>query len=302
MRAFPAKANRVCYFNPGRPTEAVLRHDNPLLPLCLAVAMLGCGAVLARVFIFGGRDLIGLSGPFVGLMGLVGYILFFGLPLSTGLRSLGWQPAPCVIEFGRVRSEFHHGMVSFRTYWPDVVYRYRVGSVTYRANTYNASFVGSPWYYGSRGVVHQFASGGRTICFVNPADPSEAVLDRCLSGTQLFGAVPLLIAILGAVGTLQTVIGRELRFGSPRLWETLALGTTAVLATYVLLVTSADLLRDVRSGIADWMEKVAVIAAALASAGLLLGWIVLAIAHGRRSGTCRPDPITPYVWDRDFDG
>jgi hypothetical protein len=279
-----------------------LDHDNPLLPLCLAVAMLGCGAVLARAFIFGGPDLIQWGGPLIGMMGLISYILFFGPPLWTGLNSLAWQPAPCVIESGRVRSEYHHGLVSFRTYWPDIVYCYRVGGVTYRANTYNASFVGSPWFYGSRGVVRAFPPGRRTTCYVNPADLSEAVLDRCMSGMQLFGAVPLLMAILGAVGTLQTVIGRELRLGSPRLWGTLALGPVTVLATYVFLVMWADLRRDGRTGISDGTEKGLMIASALASAALLTGWITLAIVHGRRAGTRRPDAINSYVWDREFDG
>jgi hypothetical protein len=62
---------------------------------------------------------------------------------------------------------------------------------------------------------------------------------------------------------------------------------------------ATDLRRDVRAGIA---EKGIVIAAGLASAGLLLGWIALAIAHGRRAGTRRPDPVIPYIWDCEFDG
>ena len=56
-----------------------------------------------------------------------------------------------------------------------------------------------------------------------------------------------------------------------------------------------------RHFIADGTEKGVVIMAGLAAAGLLLGWIALAIDHGRRAGRRRPDPITPYVWDREFD-
>ena len=297
VRAFPVGAQRACYVNPWDPSEAILEPDNPLLPLGLAVAMLACGSVLARTFIRGCYDLERLGGPFVGVMGLAGYLLFFAMPLRAGVRSLGWRPTPCVVESGQVRQKQNHGLVSFTTYWPDVVFRYRVGGRAYRSNTWNASFVGSPWYYGSRGVVRRYPQGRRTTCYVNPADPSEAVLDRRVSGTQLFGVGPLLMAILGAVGAVQSVTGREVRFGTPRLWGTLALGSTTVVAAHVFLATGSDLLEDWRAGIADRTEGCLVLASGLVAAALLVGWIALAASHGRG----HPDPILPYVWDGELD-
>ncbi len=120
-------------------------------------------ALVSAVMFIGGCALIGmivpavsltkrslgvLSGPFLIALGLGGYVAFFGLPLRRGLRSFPWHETPCVVESGQVRSVTHHVITtSIVVYWPDIVYHYEVDGVVYRANVYNASDVGSPWFY-----------------------------------------------------------------------------------------------------------------------------------------------------------
>jgi hypothetical protein len=301
-RAYPVGARRVCLVNPGAPSEAVLRHDNVWLPVALVAGMGLGGAFLLGVFVAPGYRMEACSGPFLFLMGLACYVVLFGTPLWAGLRSRGWRATSCVIASGEVRSETHHGLLTVTSYWPNVVYRYEVGGVVFRANTWNASDVGSPWYYGARGVVRRYPPGARAACFVNPADPSEAVLDRSLSGSQWFGVWPLVMAGLGAVGVVKTVTGREPRLGTPRLWGTLALWAATTSALTVLWATGSDLVRDVRVGIAEPFEYVAVALTSIVSSGLLLVWIALAVDH-------RAKPVQAgkrgagllAVWDRQID-
>jgi hypothetical protein len=185
-RAFPIGAQRVCYVNPRNPAEAVLEHENVWIAALLAAVMWLIVAGLKSLLNPFRRGVMA-RGLFLIVLGLGCYGFFFGLPLSRGLRSLGWRPTRCVVQSGQVRSTTHHGAISITIYRPDVIYQYEVNGVSYRANTYNASDVGSPWYYGARGVVRHHAPGLQTTCFVDPADPSAAVMARIPSGTQWFG-------------------------------------------------------------------------------------------------------------------
>ncbi|HZW29579.1 MAG TPA: DUF3592 domain-containing protein [Isosphaeraceae bacterium] len=300
-RAFPIGSNRVCYVNPRKPSQAVLEPDNPWIATVLAVAMFLNGAFLAAVRFFPRPRSLLLGAPFLIILGLSGYVGFFGRPLWKGLSSLGWRATPCVIQSGVVRPEFHGGLISFTAHWPDLVYRYEVGGVAYRSNTYNASALGSPWYYGARGVVRRHPPGMRATCYVNPADPSEAVLDRTPSGTQWFGVWPLILAVLGGWGIVIAVTGRGDTIGTPRLWGTLALGIGTTSALTVLWITGSDLLRDFGEGVAEWPEYLAVAVAGVVSVGLTCGWIRLAVKHpgqGARHGIATTPSI---VWDRELD-
>lgn len=307
-RAYPVGAKRLCCVNPSKPSEAVLEHDNIWMPAALALGMLLDGAFLARFFLRPARpgaapnQGIGiLGGMFLLLAGLGAYVMFLGLPLSTGLRSFRWVPVPCVVESAKVRSVHHHADVSFTVYWPDIVYRYQVNGISHRANVYNASDVGSPWYYGSRNTVRLYPAGKKATCYVNPDDPFEAVLDRTLSGTQWFGLWPLIMAVLGAAGIIQTLTGRDFSIGSSRSWGSLALAMATGFSVLILIETGDDLILDRKAGIAEPMEHLVVAVAGLVSAVLLTAWIRLALKHGNgmRMGT---GPSQPVVWDQEFDG
>jgi hypothetical protein len=192
-------------------------------------------------------------------------------------------------------------MISFPVYWPDVVYRYEVNGVSYRANSFNASDVGSPWYYGARGVVRRHIPGMKTICYVNPSDPTEAVLARTPSGTHWFGVWPLAIAALGACTIFESVARRELRFGTPNLWATMILGAVTTSALTMLWITAADLSDDWSAGTAEWPEYLIASFAAV----MALGWLVVWVAWARKTAGANrrnaPEGKPPVVWDREID-
>ena len=289
-RAFPIGSNSTCYVNPGRPSQAVLEHDNVWIPIAIAVFALHYGGF----FVLKGRAWRAVGGSFLAAIGLGCYVGFFGSPLWKALRSQGWRATACVIQSGCVRSERH---LYNTTYWPDVVYCYDVNGVTYRANTGNASDVGSPWYYGARGIIHRHPPGMVTTCYVNPSDPSEAVLVRSLSSTQWFGVWPLVMIVMGASEVVASFTARKIKVGRPRFWGTLALGAATTSALTVLWITGADLLRDCQDGVADGLEATSVAIAGLFSVGLMLAWISLAANRPGRGTATAP----PVVWDREID-
>ncbi len=236
-----------------------------------------------------------MLGAFVAGLGLWSCLCFFAPPLSKGLRSLGWKPIPCVVDSGQVRSI--RGMWH-STYWPDVVYRYEVDSITYRSNTINASDVGSPWYYGARGTVRRDPKGTATTCYVNPSDPSEAVLVRALSVTQWFGVWPVMMIAMGALLIVTSITGRAIKVGTPRFWRAPFLGAATTSALTVFWITGADLLRDHRQGLADGLQWADVVIAGIFATGLMLLWILMAAKHRARGGS----EITPSeVWDPEID-
>jgi hypothetical protein len=321
-RAFPIGSDRFCYVNPRKPSEAVLEHDNPWVPGALAIGMSLGGVFLAGIAVLSRlgpsgrvnvsmgvvdipvefrRCAAALTGPFLMVMGLLCYVGLFGLPLWKGVRSFGWQATPCVVRSGQVRSEIHGGLVTPATYWPDIVYRYEVDGVTYRANTYNASALGSPWYYGARGLVRRHPPGLRATCYANPADPTEAVLDRTPSGTQWFGVWPLVMTLGGAWLIVVAVTGRPDNVGTPRLWGTLALGIGTASALTILWITGSDLVRDWSAGVAEWPEYLAVAVAGVLSAGLTCGWVLLALKHPGKSTDQGIATRPPIIWDRELD-
>jgi hypothetical protein len=192
-------------------------------------------------------------------------------------------------------------MSSFTVYWPDVIYRYEVGGVSYRANIYNASDPGSPWYYGARGIVRRHPSGMKITCYVNPADPTEAVMTRTLSGTQWFGVWPLTIALLGSFTIFESATGRKIKFGSHHRWGTLILGAVTASALTFSWISAADLIRDWHAGAAEWHEYLITTIAAVMG----IGWSIVWVAWARKpGGPNHRKPLAekpPVVWDPEID-
>jgi hypothetical protein len=295
--AYPLGAHSLCYVNPDYPSQSLLEHDNPWVTASLAVVMLCGGAMLILPFRRAGGI---IAASVMVMMGLGCYGLGFARPLGRGLRSSHWQATACVVQSAQVRSVDHPPYC--RTYWPDLVYRYHFNGVAYRANTYNASDVGSPWYYGSRGIVRRHPPGTVTTCYVNPADPSEAVLVRTLSGTQWFGIWPLMMTVMGAGFLVMAIAGQvPEKIGTPRLWGTLALGAATTSALTALWITGADLFHDSRDGIAAWPEYLGVALAGILAAGLLVGWIALAATRPGRRASERAATTQSVVWDPEID-
>lgn len=227
--AYPVESKATCYVNPDEPSRAVLRHGFPttllMLPLPLLFVVVGCVVVYFVWFgkssndpdpnesisdkdsdemTFGGRIGMALFFSVFFLMGSGFLVGFFILPVYRMASSSGWPETPCTVIESEVWS---HDSDDGTTYSVNILYEYKFDGTTYRSNRYTFMTGSSSGYNGKKQVVDAHPPGRKTVCYVNPDDPHEAVLDRGASTTMLFGLIPLVFVVVGAGGMGWAIFG-----------------------------------------------------------------------------------------------
>lgn len=224
---YPADAQATCYVNPKHPEEAVLRHDSlimiPFLIIPLIFVAVGAGGIFIiwKARAVGGTEgaapktAAALTGRRRGGAGcLVGFFAIFFLagagflyamflrPLYGVWQSRSWQPAPCVVESSRVQS--HRGDDG-TTYSVDILYAYEFRGVPYKSSRYGFFDFSSSGRAAKQRIVRQYPPGRKTTCYVNPANPSQAVLNRGMTHELWFGLLPLVFVAVGLGGMIFAV-------------------------------------------------------------------------------------------------
>jgi len=114
---------------------------------------------------------------------------------------------PCTVLSSEVKAH-HDPDVINDTYSVSILYGYEFNGHQFQADNYNvegfqnASSIG---HDGKQAVVDRFPPGTRTVCYVNPAAPAEAVLNRGLPFIVLVGLLPLGFALIGGSGLVFTL-------------------------------------------------------------------------------------------------
>ena len=110
----------------------------------------------------------------------IGYFLSFR-PLYLAYQARSWTPADCeVISSRLVRND--------DTSRPDIRYRYQIADRSYTSDRYN--FIpGSTNDSTTADTVERYAAGRRFECYVDPADPTQAVINRDVTYWYYFGLV-----------------------------------------------------------------------------------------------------------------
>ncbi len=82
--------------------------------------------------------------------------------------------------------------------------------LSYKADRYD--FVGgsSSGHAGKARVVEEYRKATTPICYVNPEDPSEAVLKRGFHASLLFALFPLPFILVGVFGVFFTLAEQEM--------------------------------------------------------------------------------------------
>ena len=225
---YPVGGEVRCWVDPDEPGRSYLRRADLwqglwiLLPLVFVavgvggiwlVRSLGPGAAAAEGEIpeeaprtarpgIGVGVLIVFFGIFF-LFGAGFLIPFFVRPALQVMDALTWRETACEIVSSRVRS--HPGDDS-TTYSIDVLFSYRVGGREYRSNRYQFIGGSSSGYERRARIVEGLPAGAVTVCYVDPDDPFEAVIERRFTGDYLFGLLPLIFALVG-LGGLVFAIG-----------------------------------------------------------------------------------------------
>jgi hypothetical protein len=127
---------------------------------------------------------------------------FFLEPVRNVITAANWVRTECLIRESDIDPAANR---------PRIRYSYRYDNALYHSQ--RVWFVRSGGYTAAetRQILQRYPKGAQTHCFVNPKDPSFAVLERGLKPELLIGLVPLAAAIVGLVGLLGTL--RRLALG-----------------------------------------------------------------------------------------
>jgi len=143
----------------------------------------------------------------VFLLAGLGFGLIFLFPAINVVKALSWDPVDCEILTSSVAS--HSG--DSTTYSIEVSYRYDFDGVEYTGDRYEFLGGSSSGYDGKKAKVDALPVGSVATCYVDPGDPTEAVLYRGLSWPYLFILLPLVFVVIGGGGLLWALTGSRLK-------------------------------------------------------------------------------------------
>ncbi|MBK1834387.1 DUF3592 domain-containing protein [Roseibacillus ishigakijimensis] len=152
-----------------------------------------------------GLLLAGVGGIFTALLG------------SSYLRARSmdqWQETPCVILESEVR-ERQIGPAVPVDYSLGILYGYDFAGEPYSSENYDLR--GNAWVKESakiRALVQKFPAGSRQICWVNPAQPAQAVLKKETKAPGYSLWFPVLF-VVGGLGLIARALLRIVRPAKP---------------------------------------------------------------------------------------
>ena len=119
--------------------------------------------------------------PAVALPALMFYFCFW-IPFRRVRSAKSWMKTPCVI----VSSSVDEDTGDSGLYRIGVTYEYGFRGHQYRASRYNFSIGATAGTLGKKRIVRRLPPGTKTVCYVNPQDPGDAVIDRGLTWDAVF--------------------------------------------------------------------------------------------------------------------
>jgi hypothetical protein len=229
VRKYPAGAGTFCYVNPANPAEAVLRRDSLLVGLVvffpLIFIVIGAGGIflvwrrrppeearpIATTAISqAGRSRYGRYGlaAFFAIFAAVGGGLLYPLgirPIARTMAAQSWIETPCKVRRAEVRS---HDSDDGTTYSIYILYQYEFNGRTYKSDRYDFIGGSSSGYRGKARIVAGYEATTRPVCYVNPGNPSEAVLQRGWHAKLLLALFPLPFLLVGLGGIAYALRGK----------------------------------------------------------------------------------------------
>ena len=150
------------------------------------------------------RIVIALFFSFFLLMGCGGLCVILIRPVALSVAARQWMAVPCRVISSEVRSHSGRGA----TYSVEITYAYQVDGKEYHSDRYQFLRSSSSGRAGKASVVAQYRRGTQAVCFVNPKEPSEAVLDRGIVAMAWFGVIPLVFVAIGLAGIIGAIKGK----------------------------------------------------------------------------------------------
>jgi hypothetical protein len=130
------------------------------------------------------------------LAGVAGALAMW-MSFRHAMETRSWKPAGCLVASSQLVSErpTPNSPVMHRA---DVRYRYTVDGTTYEGNAVRRGMSASSDLAKMKAVVDKYPPGTETTCFVNPADPSGAILEHSSKAALYTIWFPLLFVAGGA--------------------------------------------------------------------------------------------------------
>ncbi len=116
-------------------------------------------------------------------------------PVALIVSARSWVPTPCTIIASAVKE--HPGSEGGSTYSVEITYSYLFRGKPHQSDRYDFSTGSSSALGWRNAVVDSLPPGRVTTCYVNPRDPSQAVINRAPSLELLWGLLPLLFFVIG---------------------------------------------------------------------------------------------------------
>ncbi|MBL7154017.1 MAG: DUF3592 domain-containing protein [Phycisphaerae bacterium] len=228
-KKYPPGKQTLCYVNPADPSKAVLKRNSLLfgfvLLFPLIFVLIGAFGIYASLF---ARDIKTKTKPIApksrrrrkgkkagigifAIFGLIGAGMLYPLtirPIAKTIDARNWIETPCKIISARVDT---HRSDDGTTYSIDIFYEYQYEGQTYKSSRYGFIGGSSSGYSGKARVVSTYKKAKNPVCYVNPKDPSEAVLKRGLRLGLLICVIPLPFLAIGIGGIIRSVRKKKRR-------------------------------------------------------------------------------------------
>jgi hypothetical protein len=206
-RRWPAGSQATCYLDPRDPAGALLEPKASglvlllFLPIPLLFVFIGAAGFYSVVFPSGPRPQPRARRPANpilarriagGLLIGVGSALFIAFvlgPVRHTIEARSWQPQQCKI----IRSEVRRFRASKggEAYSPRILYSYSVDDHEHRSEIFSLFEYTTNGWAASLHITSSYRPGATVTCYVNPADPDDATLNRDPSLGWLVGLLPL---------------------------------------------------------------------------------------------------------------
>lgn len=206
-RRWPAGSGTTCYLDPGDPAGTLLERKGAglvlllFLPIPLLFVFIGAAGFYSVVFrvqpqarprvwhaanpIAGRR----FAGGLLMVAGLALFLAFLLGPVRHAIAARSWRVEDCKI----LRSEVwrHATTKGSDTYSPQILYSYAVDDQEHRSDTYSFFEYSTSGWASAQRITERYRPRSTASCYVNPADPDDATLNRDPSPGWLIGLLPL---------------------------------------------------------------------------------------------------------------
>jgi hypothetical protein len=134
-------------------------------------------------------------------------------PLNQSQRAKDWKPVPCMVTESRIVSHRGGGKKSGSSFEPYAEFEYTHEDQTYTSSKFWMSHRLLNSYAEAKTFLEPFPKDKPAQCWMNPQDPSEAVLNRDFTGISvigaLFGSALAIIGVCGLFGSFWLLVKRS---------------------------------------------------------------------------------------------